>query len=447
MDKAAPDFKSEGVCNIDANFEDLHAPFDTFQAMAESSACLYCYDAPCTKACPTSIDVPDFIRKISTGNIAGAAHTILSQNIMGGTCGRVCPTEVLCEQVCVRNVAEGVPVEIGRLQRYAVDHLLAEQKGSHPFERQPSSGHRIAVVGAGPAGLACAHRLAMLGHAVQIFEAKEKPGGLNEYGLATYKMVDDFAQTEVEFLLQIGGISIDYDSRLGGDRSVSRLASEFDAVFLSIGLGSSNALGLDGEAGEGVEDAIDFIARLRQIKDRAEMALSGAVIVIGGGNTAIDAAVQCKKLGAVEVTLLYRRGSEHMSATKWEQELALKNGVTIRHWAKPVCLARSGASLSVEFERTRLEGGKLSGTGEMFSLEVDLVLKAIGQTLDEGALAGLAIDRGKIVVNGDYCTSLDGVFAGGDCIASGEDLTVQAVEDGKQAAHAMDKFLKSGGGE
>jgi glutamate synthase (NADPH/NADH) small chain len=428
---------------IDDNFSDLHPAFSTLQAMAESNRCLYCYDAPCITACPTSIDIPTFIRKISTGNPDGAAKTILSANIMGGTCARACPTEVLCEQACVRNVAEDEAVEIGSLQRYAVDHLMARDL-PHPFKRAPSTGKKIAVIGAGPAGLSCAHRAAMLGHDVVVFEAKAKPGGLNEYGLAAYKMTNDFAQREVEFLLGIGGITIEYGKALGAGISIEALRDEYDAVFVGVGLGATNNLGLPGEEFDGVDDAISFIEQLRQTPDKSQMPVGNNVIVIGGGNTAIDAAVQAKRLGAEEVTLVYRRGPENMSATGFEQDLAKTNGVVVRYWAKPVAIKANGKLNGMAFEKTALgKDGKLVGTGEIFDVRADQILKAIGQKIKTGDLAGLELAGGKIVVDENYQTSVPGVYAGGDCIKSGEDLTVQSVEDGKCAAIAIDAFLKS----
>ncbi|NIZ01119.1 NAD(P)-dependent oxidoreductase [Thalassospira lucentensis] len=438
--------KAHGIGHNDAHddgFSDLHPAYSSLQAMAESNRCLYCYDAPCVTACPTSIDIPSFIRKISTGNPDGAAKTILSANIMGGTCARACPTEVLCEQACVRNVAEDTAVEIGSLQRFAVDHLM-DRDLPHPFKRAEATGKKIAVVGAGPAGLSCAHRAAMLGHDVTVFEAKAKPGGLNEYGLAAYKMTNDFAQREVEFLLGIGGIRIEYGKALGRDISIASLKESHDAVFVGVGLGSTNNLGLKGEEFPGVDDAITFIEQLRQTEPKSEMPVGDNVIVIGGGNTAIDAAVQAKRLGASEVTLVYRRGPENMSATEFEQDLAKTNGVVVRYWAKPVAIKTNGKLQGMSFEKTALDdSGKLVGTGETFDVHADQILKAIGQKIKTDDLAGMEITGGKIIVDDTYQTTAPGVFAGGDCIKSGEDLTVQSVEDGKQAAIAIDAFLKT----
>ena len=440
--------KSRSGCisdnEIAANFGDLHKPLNALQAVGAADHCIYCYDAPCIQACPTSIDIPTFIHQIRTDNVTGAARTILSENIMGGTCARACPTEVLCEQACVYNHGDEDPVEIGLLQRYAVDHLM-DTSSAHPFERGEDSGKNIAIVGAGPAGLSCAHRAAMLGHTATAFEAKAKPGGLNEYGLAAYKMVDNFAQKEVEFLLGIGGIDIKYGQTLGENLSLQSLIEEFDAVFLSVGLGGTNKLGLDGENVEGVTDAIDFIEALRQADDKSQMPIGSDVIVIGGGNTAVDAAVQAKKLGAGNVTLVYRRGEEAMSATDFEVELARKNGVMVELWAKPTAISGDSGVTSMTFERTKMLNGKLTGTGETFEIQANTVMKAIGQQLDTEPLKGFEIAGGKIAVTADFATNVSGVFAGGDCIDTGEDLTVQAVEDGKQAAHAINDYLTSEG--
>lgn len=265
-----PSAKEVGTYDPDtlaSNFSDLHPPLTPRQAMIESQRCLYCYDAPCVEACPSDIDIPSFIRQISENNINGAAKTILEANILGGSCARVCPTEILCERSCVRNHdAECQPVLIGLLQRHATDNM---QFDNHPFKRAASTGRHIAVVGAGPAGLSCAHRLAMLGHQVTIFEAEQKPGGLNEYGIARYKMTDDFAHKEVEFLLEIGGIEIQYGQRLGESLELATLHKQYDSVFLGLGLGASRALGLTGEQAPGLMPAVDYIKVLRQADDLA----------------------------------------------------------------------------------------------------------------------------------------------------------------------------------
>lgn len=420
--------------DVACNFTDLHLALDADQASHQAARCYYCYDAPCIRACPTAIDIPKFIHQISTENVSGSAKTILNSNIMGGTCARACPTEVLCEQACVRNTSEDQPVEIGLLQRHAVDHLISEG-GEHPFKRNAATGKRIAVIGAGPAGLSAAHRLAMLGNEVVVYEGRPKPGGLNEYGLAAYKMVDDFAQREVKFLLGIGGISIEYDKRLGQQISVSELCSDFDAAFIGAGLASTNSANISGSDLTGVRDAIEFINELRQAEHPANIKVPDHVVVIGGGNTAIDAAIQAKRLGANNVTLVYRRGANNMSATQWEQDLAKTNDVVVKCWSAPEEFIGESSVERIVLNQTKIdENGKLSSTGESYTLDAELVLLAIGQTLATNNLDGLKLNAGKIVVDDDYQTSIKGVFAGGDCIASGEDLTVQAVEDGKQAA-------------
>ncbi|MFP5515588.1 MAG: NAD(P)-dependent oxidoreductase [Alphaproteobacteria bacterium] len=417
-------------------YVDLTPAMTPVQALAESNRCLFCYDAPCIKACPTGIDIPAFIRSIATGNLKGAATTILSENIMGGTCGRVCPTETLCEQSCVRNRAEDRPVAIGRLQRHATDRLI-DGEPAHPFPRAAASGKRVAVVGAGPAGLSCAHRLATLGHEVTVFEAKVKSGGLNEYGLAPYKMADDFAQREVAFILGVGGITVEHGRKLGADLSLDSLRADFDAVFLGVGLGSNNRLGIPGEERAGVEDATAFIERVRQAPPGQPPAVGRSVVVIGGGNTAVDAAIQAKRLGAEDVTLVYRRGRAQMGATAWEQELAQTEGVVLKTFAAP----KEIGDTTITFERTRLSDGKLSGTGETFTLQADMVLKAVGQKLSAVALDGLQVTGGKIAIDDAYRTTLAKVWAGGDCVATGEDLTVQSVQDGKLAALAIHSHL------
>ncbi|MGR3505895.1 MAG: NAD(P)-dependent oxidoreductase [Paracoccaceae bacterium] len=409
------------------HFSDLHPPLDDHEALVAADRCYFCHDAPCITACPTDIDIPLFIRQIATGTPEAAAKTIFEQNILGGMCARVCPTETLCEQACVREKAEGKPVLIGQLQRYATDRMMT--KDMHPFSRAAATGKHVAVVGAGPAGLACAHRLAMLGHDVSVFDARPKPGGLNEYGIAAYKSVDGFAEAEVDWLLKIGGITIKTDAALGRDLTLTELQADHDAVFLGLGLGGVNALGVTGDDKSGVLDAVDFIADLRQAEDLSQLPVGREVVVIGGGMTAVDAAVQAKLLGALNVSLVYRRGRERMNASKFEQDLAASKGVRIITNASPVAVHGNGAVREIEFEYT--DDG-LAPTGQTFRLAADQVFRAIGQTLTGDGLP--ATERGKIAVTGAGRTSVAGVWAGGDCAAGGDDLTVTAVAEGRDAA-------------
>ncbi len=424
----------------DANFSDLHPRLNKHEALVASDRCYFCYDAPCMTACPTSIDIPMFIRQISTGNPLGSAKTIFDQNILGGMCARVCPTEQLCEQACVRNTAEERPVEIGRLQRYATDAAMAENKQF--YSRAESTGKKIAVIGAGPAGLACAHRLAVKGHDVTIFDAREKAGGLNEYGIATYKAVDDFAQKEVDYVLAIGGIEVKNGQALGRDFSLSDLSQQYDAVFLGLGLAGVNALRAEGEDLDGVADAVAYIAELRQAGSKGDIAIGRRVVVLGGGMTAIDAAVQAKLLGAEEVTICYRRGKEHMNASEFEQDLAASKGVIIRHWLAPKRIVdKDGKVAGIEVEYTELRDGKLIATGDVGIIAADQIFKAIGQTFEASGLGALRMEAGRIAIDGEGRTSIDGVWAGGDCVLGGDDLTVSAVAQGRDAAESINNAL------
>ncbi len=423
------------------NFADIAPRLTAHEALVAADRCYFCHDAPCIAACPTAIDIPLFIRQIATGTPEAAARTIFAQNIMGGMCARVCPTETLCEEACVREAAEGKPVEIGRLQRYATDTLIAS--GVHPFTRAAPTGRRVAVVGAGPAGLACAHRLAMLGHDVVVFEARPKAGGLNEYGIAAYKTVDDFAQAEVDWLLQIGGIEIRRGQRLGSDVTLAELRDGFDAVFLGTGLGAVNDLDVPGRDLDGVRPAVDFIAELRQAADKSKLPIGRRVVVVGGGMTAIDAAVQSRLLGAEEVTIVYRRGRGLMSASGHEQEHAQTAGVRIVCDAMPVRFVGDGRVAAAVFAYTQDSASGLVTRDETFELAADQVLLAVGQTL-AGMPEGLTLERGKIKVDAAGRTGLERVWAGGDCTPGGEDLTVTAVAQGRDAAMDIHQQLSAG---
>ena len=430
------------AADYEHNFADAHPPLNRPQALIEAERCYYCYAAPCQTACPTGIDIPAFIQRVAQDNVRGAAEAILTANPLGGMCARVCPTEVLCEQACVRNTHESKPVEIGLLQRYAVEGHLANPGARPLFERGMPTGRRIAVVGAGPAGLAAAHGLAWRGHDVVLFDAAPKLGGLNEYGLATYKVAGGFAQREIDWLLSIGGITPKLNCRLGRDITLDGLLAEFDAVFLGLGLGGVNALGIAEPQVAGLRNAVDFIAELRQSAPQI-VPVGRRVVVIGGGMTAVDAAVQSRLLGAEQVTMVYRRGLDGLSASTHEQHWAQTNGVTIRCWARPLGIEAEGGVLrGMRFATTAMRDGQLVDTGEQFFLEADMVLRAIGQTYQpEPAGSAIELQGGRISTDADGQTSLARVWAGGDCRAGGRDLTVEAVEHGKRAAVSIDRAL------
>ena len=423
---------------VENNFVDLHPPLSEHEALIASDRCYFCYDAPCVTACPTEIDIPLFIRQIMTGTPQASGKTILTQNILGGMCARVCPTETLCEQACVREISEGKPVEIGRLQRYATDSIM--ELSQHPFERSAETGLKIAVIGAGPAGLACAHRLAMHGHKVTILDKNNKAGGLNEYGIAAYKSVDNFAQKEIDWLLEIGGIEIKSNCVLNENIFIDELKAEYNAVFLGVGLAGVNELSVPGNDKNNVLDAVKFIENLRQKEDKASIPIGRKIVVIGGGMTAVDAAVQSKLLGADDVSIVYRRERAKMGASKFEQDLATSKGVRIIENASPVEISGNEAASSIKFAYTKSTNGVLEIQSEEFELEVDQVFKAIGQNIDS-SLRDLKLENGKIVIDEEGRTSITGLWAGGDCALGGEDLTVTAVAQGRDAAESINNKL------
>ncbi|HRB30329.1 MAG TPA: NAD(P)-dependent oxidoreductase [Ferruginibacter sp.] len=429
------------------NFSDVHPPFETLNAaLVEANRCLFCYDAPCTKSCPTSIDVPKFIKQITTGNIKGSAHTILSSNIVGAGCSRVCPVEKLCEGACVFNLMEEKPIPIARLQRFSTDAAIKNQW--QLFERKKPTGKKVAIVGAGPAGLSCAHNLSCQGVDVTIFEKEQKGGGLMTYGIAAYKVSPQFCDDEVNFITAIGGITIKYKKELGKDFTLEELQKNYDAVYLSIGVGLARQLNIPGENAQGVEDAISFIYTLRN-NGFSSVAVGNNVAVIGLGMTAIDAATQAKRLGAQKVTIIYRRTENEKPCTQVELDLALLDGCEIIWLAAPKeVLTEAGKVKALICSKMQLGEPDTSGrrspieTGETFTLQADMIIKAAGQMPFENLISQYNISnaKGKIKIDENSSTSIKGVFAGGDAVNGGKEV-VDAVQAGKDGAKAILHYI------
>ncbi len=429
-----------------ADFAEIEPAYTRDEALTEASRCLFCFDAPCTRACPTHIDVPKFIRQILHKNPVGAAETILGANIFGGSCARACPTEVLCEGACVDNTLLSAPVRIGRLQRFACD--VAADKGISFFEAAPDTGKKVAVIGAGPAGLTCAHELRKHGHAVTVFEAREMPGGINTYGIAYYKYDTKFALSEVEQIMKIGGIDLRLNAPVDG-RRIAELLSEYDAVFLGVGLGKTASLAIPGEDLGGVWESLDFVFQTHTMPlEKCQCGRS--VLVIGGGNTAVDVATAAVRLGAEKVTIAYRRGEDDMPAFAYEYELSKADGVDWQFNAAPLkIVGANGAATGVEFIRTKAQGSGRSAkleqvVGSNFTLEADMIVKALGQEalLDVlRAVPQLKIDRGRVAIDAATgATSVPRLFAGGDCTSKGAEV-VDAVQAGKVAAAGIHATL------
>ena len=440
------------------NFSDIHPPFENKEAaLVEANRCIFCYDAPCTKSCPTGINVPKFIKQIVTDNIKGSAHTIFISNIFGGGCSRVCPVEKLCEGACVYNLLHEQPIEIAKLQRWSTQPAI-ENKWKL-FDRKPSNGKRVAIVGAGPAGLSCAHVLSREGVDVTVFEKESKGGGLMTYGIAAYKVTPKFCQDEVDFITSLGGIEMKYDHALGKDVTIADLQKEYDAVYLGMGVGLANQLNIPGEELEGVEDAISFIYDIRT-KGYPNVPVGDKVAVIGMGMTAIDAATQAKRLGAKEVTMVYRRSEAEKNCTQAELDIAMLDGCKIQWLAAPVAIAGENARPDDPVGRgkvkalvcdvMKLGAPDFSGkpapirTGETVTIECDMVIKATGQSpfMELVEANGLENKKGKIVVKEKAATNIKGVFAGGDAVNGGKEV-VDAVQAGKDGAAEILKYLAS----
>lgn len=425
---------------LEAKFADKYPPLTRSEAEFESARCLYCYDAPCIKSCPTSIDIPTFIRKIATGNLRGSARTILEANLLGASCAKVCPVEVLCESTCVYTGWDREAIPIGRLQRYAMDHA----RSTDLLPKHESNGKSVALVGAGPASLACAGTLALAGYRAVLFERNEVPGGLNSTGVAPYKLRADAALDEVAFIEELG-VEMKLGVSVGADVTAAQLLEEFDAVFLGPGLGDDSKLGVAGEDGAGV---IGAVAWIRQMKLDASASVDGVTraLVVGGGNTAIDVARELRGLGVESVTMSYRRDRGSMSAYEHELSQGLDEGVTIAECSAVREIVRDEAGALVGARLVRTDDGAPTDE-DIGIMPADLVVVAIGQA----KLHALATqfdgvecdDRGRIVVSEDFATGNPRVFAGGDAVNGGMEV-VNAVHDGQAAARAIDAMVRGG---
>jgi len=435
------------------NFADIHPPFENkTAAQVDANRCLFCYDAPCTKSCPTSIDIPKFIKQITTDNIKGSAHTIFSSNIMGAGCSKVCPVEKLCEGACVYNLLEEAPIPIAKLQRYSTEKAM--ENNWQLFKRKPSVGKKVAIIGAGPAGLSCAHTLSREGIDITIYEKESKGGGLMTYGIAAYKVTPQFCEDEVNYITAIGGIDIRYNQELGKDISLAELKKNHDAVYIGMGVGVARQLDIPGEDLEGVADAISFIYDIRS-KGYSAVPVGDNVAVIGMGMTAIDAATQAKRLGAKNVTLVYRRTEAEKPCTDVELDIAKLDGCEIIWLAAPkevkgengkvkelVCSVMTLGEPDASGRRSPVD------TGETFTIAVDMVIKAAGQVPFERLINENRLDNknGKLIIDKNCSTNIKGVFAGGDCVNGGKEV-VDAVQAGKDGAQAILTFLNSGQGQ
>ncbi len=424
-----------------ANFHPKKPLMSDTEAYYESSRCLYCYDAPCINACPTGIDIPTFIRQINNDNKDGAAKTIYDSNWMGHACGNVCPTEELCEGACVYTKSDVKPIEIGRLQAHATDKVIHAKKKL--FITGKPTGKKVAVIGAGPAGVSCACELRMLGHAVDIYEAREKPSGLCVYGVAPYKLTNEEAVDEIAYLQEQFGFNAHYNKPVTGRVDFERLEKDYDAIFIGIGLGGTSALGIPGEDKKGVMGALEFVEVLRN-KHQATP-VGNKVIVLGGGNTAMDAASESCRMGAESVTIAYRRGPEEMGAYTFEFDLAKKSGAKALFNVTPVEVMGNGSVTGVKFIRNSSANGKLEAIkGSEFLEPCDMVLLGTGQGKQVELLkqvSGLMLDqKGRIVVNERFQTTNAKYFTAGDAMNGGVEV-VNAAAEAKKAAHGIDTYL------
>jgi glutamate synthase (NADPH/NADH) small chain len=428
---------------IAERFRELHPPFAPQAAVIEANRCLNCFDAPCTAACPTHIDVPRFIKKIASDNLPGSAATILDANILGASCSRVCPVGVLCEGACVLNRHNQEPIQIGRLQRYAMDYFYRHGARLSLEAAEPRS-EKVACIGAGPASLACAAELRQRGFQVTVFDRKSLPGGLNTYGVAEYKLRAANSLREVELVRSLG---VEFEhTEIGNESDLEQLESSFDVIFLGVGMGAMRKLGIPGEEHQGVVDALEFIA---SYKTGGRSSAGRKVVVIGAGNTAIDAANAAKRLGAEQVHIVYRRDEEHISAFDFEYEHAKQEGVSFVWNAQPISIhSQDGRLAAVELLRVQAGSGRSLTTlpGSNFQLECDLLIPAIGQSPLLEFLSrcrGVQLDHGRVVVEPRTGqTTNRKYFAGGDCVNGGREV-VDAVADGKRAAIGISRSLIS----
>lgn len=425
-------------------FGDFKKAYTREQAVIEANRCLFCSDAPCIQACPTEIDIPQFIRKIATDNVKGSAKTIFDSNVLGMSCARVCPVEVLCVGDCVYNEMGVPPIQIGKLQRYSTDEAYA--KGWRFAEAGAPTGKKVALVGAGPASLACAHELRKLGHACTVLEKNRVAGGLNTTGVAPYKMRSDASIREVEWILAIGGIEVKEGVAVGRDVSFEQLEREFDAIFVGLGLGADSQLGAPGETLEGIVGAVDWIEKMKL--GVVDVVGVRSAVVIGGGNTAIDCVRELLGLGIPSVTMVYRGDRDGMSGYGHEWDAAGVEGARALWRRQPIeFLGASDGARGGRVERVRcleLDAAKKPIAGSEHAIDADLVLLAIGQAkLGEllGGLTGIALDRGRVVVDADGRTGREKYFAGGDCANGGKEV-VNAAAEGKRAARAIDRFVR-----